>query len=118
MYGSKKEGKTPVVETQIPHLRQLSAVVNNKEALAALRAGQGLAYAYEASRPSSTVFEESLLASKRALQKAHGMLSDGYDGSEELLRIVGTVATLADDLYAETDRKRNPGRKTRLTEAG
>ena len=116
MYGSKKAGKLPVIETQNPHLRQLDAVVADKEAIAALRSGQGLAYAYETSRPSSTVFEESLLASKRDLQKARGLLSIGYDGSDELLRIAGTVAELADDLYNEMERKSNRGKKKRLTE--
>ena len=118
MYGSKKEKTPPVIETQNPHLRQLDAVVSNKEAIAALRSGHDLAYAFEASRPSGTVFEESLLASKRELQKARGMLSTGYDGSEELLRIAGTVATLAEDLYREMDRKRNPSKRKRLTEDG
>ena len=116
MYGSKREGVQPVIETQNPHLRQLDAVVGNKEALSALRGGHDLAYAYEASRPSFTVFEESLLTSKRDLQKARGLLSVGYDGSEELLRIAGTVASLADDLYEEMNRKHNPGKKTRMTE--
>ncbi len=118
LYGSKKEEIRPVVETQNPHLRWLHAVVSSKEAVAALRDGQTLTYAYEASRPSSTVFEESLLASKRELQKAHSMLSTGYSGSEELLRIAGSVASLADDLYEEMERKHNPGKKTRLTEDG
>ena len=118
MYGSKREKTPPVIETQNPHLRQLDAVVSNKEAVAALRSGHDLAYAFEASRPSNTVFEESLLTSKRELQKARGLLSTGYDGSEELLRIAGTVATLAEDLYREMDRKRNPSEKKRLTEDG
>lgn len=117
LYGSKREKILPVIETQNPHLRQLDAVVSNKEALASLRAGNGLSSAFEASRPSSTLFEESLLASKRELQKARGMLSTGYDGSEELLRIAGTVANLADDLYKEMDRKRNP-KKKRIAENG
>ena len=118
MYGSKKEEIPPVIETQNPHLRWLDSVVGNKEAIAALRDGQPLANAYEASRPSSTVFEESLLASKRELQKAHSMLSTGYNGSEELLRIAGSVASLADDLYEEMERKHKPSKKTRLTEDG
>ena len=118
MYGSKKSEKPPVIETQNPHLRWLDTVVSNKEAIAALRDGQPLVYAYEASRPSSTVFEESLLASKRNLEKARGLLSTGYDGSEELLRIAGAVANLADDLYDEMERKHNPSKKTRLTEDG
>ena len=118
MYGSKKEETPPIIERQNPHLRQLNAVLSNREALAALRGGDSLEYAFEASRPSSTVFEESLLASKRSLEKARGLLSTGYDGSEELLRIAGAVANLADDLYDEMERKHNPGKKTRLTEDG
>ena len=116
MYGSKKEKKPPVIESQNPHLRQLDAVVSNRESLAALRGGTGLEVAYETSRPSSSVFEESLLESKRSLQKARGLLSTGYDGSEELLRIAGTVANLADDLYEEMDRRRSPDRRKRLAE--
>ena len=116
MYGSRKAETPPFIETQNPDLRQLDAIVSDKEALAALRDGQSLAYAHETSRPSSTVFEESLLASKRELQKARSMLSTGYDGSEELLRIAGSVAILSDDLYEEMERKHNPSKKTRLTE--
>ena len=118
LYGSKRDKTLPEMETQNPHLRQLDAVVSNKEALAALRGGSGLANAFEASRPSSTLFEESLLASKRELQKARSMLSAGYDGSKELLRIAGTVAVLADDLYEEMNRKSNPGKKKRIAENG
>ena len=118
MYGSKKEKIPPVIETQNPDLRWLDAVVSSKEAVAALRDGQTLTYAYEASRPSSTVFEEALLGSKRELQKARSMLSTGYNGSEELLRIAGSVASLADDLYEEMERKHKPSKKTRLTEDG
>ena len=116
LYGSKREKKLPVVETQNPHLRQLDAVVSNKEALAALRDGSDLAFAFEMSRPSSTVFEESLLSSKRSLQKARGLLTVGYDGSEQLLGIAGTVLDLADDLYAEMNRKRSPRKRRRVGE--
>lgn len=116
LYGNKREDIQPVVRSQNPHLRQLDAVLRSKEAIAALRADEGLAYAYEATFPSSTVFEDSLLASKRHLQKAHSMLSPGYAGSAELLRIAGTVADLAGDLYDEMERKSNPGRKKRITE--
>ena len=117
MYGSKKRIQPPVIETQNPHLRQLEAVVSSREALAALRGGNDLSTAFEISRPSSTVFEESLLASKRHLQKARGMLSTGYDGSSELLRIARTVANLADDLYEEMSRKGDRGHRQRIAEA-
>lgn len=119
IYGSKKDDRPPVVEKQNPHLRQLNAVLENREALATLRDNNGLASAYELTRESSTVFEEALTASKRNLQKARGILSTGYDGSEDLLRIASTVADLADDLYDEMERKCNPRRrKKRISENG
>ena len=116
MYGSKRDEKPPLVERQNPDLRYLESIVADKEAVAALRAGETLRAAYEISRPSPGVFEESLTASRRSLEKAHGKLSAGYDGSEKLLRIAGTVLTIAEDLYKAMERKRTPeSEKTRLT---
>ena len=116
MYGSRKEEKPPLVERQNPDLRYLESVVANKEAIAALRAGETLLTAYEISKPSSGVFEESLTASRRSLEKARSKLSSGYDGSENLLRIAGTVLTIAEDLYNEMERKHAPeDEKKRLT---
>ncbi len=116
LYGNKREQIRPVVQSQNPHLRQLDATLSDRGATANLRRNGDLAYAFESSRPSSNRFEESLLAAREHLQKAHSMLSEGYDGSEELLRTAGTVANLADDLYNEMDRKRNPTRERRITE--
>ena len=118
LYGSKKEQIPPVIETQNPHLRQLNSVLEHREAIAVLRGRHGLATAYEASRPSSTVFERSLLDAKSHLQKARGMLSTGYDGSEELLAIANDVVVLASDLHTEMVRKRNLGMTPRATEGG
>lgn len=106
IYGSKKGDTPPVVKTQNPHLRRLDAVVDNIEALAALRSGVDLDVAYEITRPSSAVFDEALLASKRYLQKAHSVLSTGYDGSEKLLGIAAEITEIAEDLYSEMERKR------------
>ena len=110
LYGSKRERTPPIVQTQNPHLRYLEAVVSNTEARAALRNGASIEAAHELSRPSPNVFEEALVDARQNLQKARGLLSVAYDGSEELLRIAGTVANLADDLYSEMERKQNPGR--------
>jgi len=106
----------PVVESQNPHLRQLDAVLNSREAVAALRGGEDLAAAFELSRPPTAVFEEALLKAKRELQRARAHLTTGYDNSEELLRIAGTVANMADDIYSEMERKQSPKAKARLTE--
>ena len=113
LYGSKKEETRPIVQSQNPDLRRLNDVVANREAVAALRAGTELSYAFEISRPSANVFEESLHAAKRELGKARSMLSTGYDGSPQLLVVAEDVADLAEDLYAEMERKSSPRRRRR-----
>lgn len=117
LYGSKKENRPPLVESQNPDLRRLNAVLNNRQAISALRAGTELVKAFEISRPPTVVFEEALLAAKRELTTARAHLSTGYDKSEALLRIAGSIANMADDVYTEMDRKHNPQKKkVRLTE--
>lgn len=117
LYGSKKENQPPVVESQNPDLRRLNAVVSNRQAVAALRADAELPKAFEISRPPTNVFEEALLTAKRELATARAYLTTGYDGSDDLLRISGSVANMADDLYTEMERKQAPEKKkSRLTE--
>jgi hypothetical protein len=113
LYGNKAENKPPVIESQNPDLRQLSAVVGNREAVAALRSGVALSKSFEISRPPESVFEEALLAAKRELTTARAALSTGYDKSEALLKIAGSIANLADDMYEEMNRKLNPQQKKR-----
>lgn len=112
LYGSKRGEIPPVIQRQNPHLRYLAAIVASRDGLSALRSGHAIDSAYELTRPSASVFEDSLLGAKRSLQKARGLLSIGYDGSADLLREADTVATLADDLYEEMARKSVP-RSTR-----
>jgi hypothetical protein len=117
LYGSKKEKIPPLVESQNPHLRQLNAALGDREATAGLRAGLELSKAFEISQPPGQRFEESLLAAKRELTNARGVMTTGYDNSEALLRIAGSVANLADDLYKDMERKRNElSPKRRLSE--
>jgi hypothetical protein len=106
LYGSKKEKKEAVVRSQNPHLRQLNAVLSSRESLAALRAGVDLSKAFEISRPPAQLFEESLLAAKRDLTTARAYLTTGDNGTDGLLRMAGTVAELAADIYEEMERKR------------
>ena len=113
LYGSKRDDRRPVIRSQNPDLRQLDAVVANREAVAALRAGTELSIAFEVSKPSSTVFEDSLHAAKRDLEKARSLVSTGYDGSDQLLRVADDVAELANDLYSEMYEKNSPRRERR-----
>lgn len=117
LYGSKSEKLPPLVESQNPHLRQLNAVVANREAVSALRAGAPLEKAFEISKPPKIVFEMALLAAKRELITARAYLTTGYDDSDALLRSAGDVADMAEDIYQELKRKRaGSGKKSRVTE--
>jgi len=116
LYGSKKKETPPLIQSQNPDLRQLDAALRSREAVAALRSGSTLSKAFEISRPASSVFEEALIAAKRELSTARAHLTTGYDKSEALLRIAGSIAEVADDIYEEMERKRSPGRKPRMTE--
>ena len=110
MYGSKSEKKPPVIQSQNPDLRWLDAVLANREALATLRQGIELSLAFEITRLSSNLFEDALVAAKQHLEKARGIISTGYDGSKELLRIAAAAADLAYDLHEEMERKGRPKR--------
>lgn len=99
LFGDRTKKQPPVIQSQNPDLKQLDAVLASREAVAALRAGEELSYAFEISRPSGAVLEEALLRAKRELMRASGYVATGYDKSEDLLKIAGSVATLADSVY-------------------
>ena len=106
LYGSKKDKKEPVVQSQNPDLRRLNAVVSNRESLSALRAETGLEKAFEISEPPAVLFEEAMISAKRQLTTARAYLTTGDDGSETMLKLAGTVAAMAADIYDELERKR------------
>lgn len=117
LFGNKQTDQTPVVGKQNPDLKRLNAVLLNREAVSALRGGEDLATAWEISQPSDQVLEDALLAAKRSLLKASSYVSTGYDNSESLLKVAGSVATLADSIYEEMERMRTKGtKKNRITE--
>jgi DNA-binding transcriptional MerR regulator len=120
LYGSKKNDVQPIIKSQNPDLKYLDEVLQSKEATIALKDGEVLSYAHELSRSSDALFEENLLAAKRALQKSRAYLTTGYKGEENILRVAGSVAQLADDLYDEMEKlsreKIKKDKKSRLTE--
>ena len=118
LYGSKRENIRPAVRTQNPDLRNLNEVVSNGEAIAALRDGIELTVAFEKSRPVGTLFEESLYAAKRNLEKSRSLVSTGYDGSDQLLTVADDVAELAADLYEDMYQRNSPRRDRRAARRG
>lgn len=81
-----------------------------------LRAGTDINTAFQLSRPPEVVFEEALLSAKRELSTAQASITDGYLGSEELLRVAGSIAKMGEDLYIAMEQKRSPKKRARLTE--
>jgi hypothetical protein len=111
LYGSKKNNIEPVVQSQNPNLRQLDEILQNNEALNALKNGESIETALELTKPVSNIFEEELYKAKRSLVKAKGLVTEGYDGSDALLKLVESISNIAYDLYKEMERKNNPGIK-------
>ena len=105
LYGSKRKDARPIIRSQNPHLRQLDAVLGNRPAIANLRNTRDLQASFTASRPATNRFEESLVAAMENLRDARAMLSDGYDGSGDLLATAERIVSLATDLQAEMVRK-------------
>jgi hypothetical protein len=116
LYGDKTANQLPSIRTQNPHLRQLNEILLNREAVNVLRDSGSIQEAHEFTRPSLAIFEEALTRAKRELLRAKSHLATGYDKTESLLRMAGTIATTADSIYTEMERMRNPQQKKRLTE--
>jgi hypothetical protein len=106
LFGNKKKEINSVIISQNPDLRYLEAVIKNRESLFALRSGVSLYEAFDISQPKRITFEQNLLEAKRALQKAHSYLTEGFDGKDlPLLKQAASIAKLADDLYLSMENK-------------
>jgi len=121
MFGSKKNEIRSVIVSQNPDLRNLDSVVKSPQAISALKATNDLNVAYEISQPDEYKFAESLNEAKRALYKSLQYSVTGYDGEESGLRVAGSIANMADELYRGMEKKNisKSGKfekKSRLTE--
>lgn len=106
LYGDKSLGLPPIIQSQNPHLRQLSTVLRSKEATESLRAGLPLSVALDVSRGDERLFRDALIQARENLQKARGTLSTGYRGESDLLQLGESVCELAYDLVDEMERKK------------
>jgi hypothetical protein len=112
LFGSKKRNQEPVIRSQNPDLRRLDSILKNKPATIALKDKAPLIVAYEMSQPGEDVFEQSLVAAKQDLQKAHSFVSLGYKGDLEPLNISDDILNLSQDLNLAM-KKKNQEKKTR-----
>lgn len=120
LFGNKKDGKPAVVEKQNPDVRRLDKVLRSEEARRALERGTSLLDAFELADPAKDRLRAHLLDAKSKLQSALGVVSEGFDGEEDIVKTAGTVATLADKVYSELESKYHSaqigGKKGRMTD--
>lgn len=116
LFGRKSEKTLPIIQSQNPDLKHLDEILQHKVATKALKDGESLSYALDLTKSESSLFEDSLLDTKKYLLKAKGLVSTGFDGGESLVRIAGQIANSAEDLYSEMYKKfESKSGKKRLT---
>jgi len=99
IYGSRSQGREPLVRKQNPHLNYLREAIGDEDALAAIRQGGDIQRASEIARGDDVVFRELLVAAKDGLLDVGKFLTLGYRGEQDLLVTAEDIRRLADDLY-------------------
>lgn len=118
LFGSKKNDKEPVIHSQNPDLKVLAQVLTSKEAVMALKTSGRLEEAFDISRDGAEILFENLTKAKMALTQATGKVSF-YKGEQDTLKLSGTIANMADNLYEMMDkihREANGSKKQRISE--
>ena len=105
LYGSKADGKEPVVRSQNPDLNLLREVVSKKNALAGLRSGLSLERAFEIGIGDKRRFRESLTRAKEDLQQAKGTVTTGYAGEQDLHDTIKDILAYAETIKSEMESK-------------
>ena len=113
LYGSKSETTPPLVQSQNPDLRRLSTVIQNKNSLAAVRAGMSLSIAVDVAKGDSAKLREDLVAARRLIQDSRGKVITGYEGDRDLLDVALDIVELANAIYSDMETsRRKPKRRT------
>jgi len=101
IYGSKAQGKEPLVQTQYPDINTLREVVKSPEGISALRAGYGLERAHEISIGDPQRFREAMVRARENLVQANGTVVNGYNGEADLISVSDDIVKLADRVNSE-----------------
>lgn len=120
LFGNKKDGKPAIIEKQNPDVGRLDKVLRSDEACRALERGTSLYDAFILADPAKDRLRAHLLDAKSKLQAALGVVSEGFDGEEDIVKTAGTVANLADKVYDELENKyqsvKTGSKKGRMTD--
>lgn len=96
LYGSRKDNKKPLIESQNPDLKHLGKCLVNSTALARIRAGDTLNVAYgEIDGPR--LFGEALILADSKLERVIELLPK-FDGDKSLLTVAADLLTRAETI--------------------
>ncbi len=88
LYGSKSDDVKPVITSQNPDIKNLSAVLSNSRARALMVARGNLSEAFASVEPKGTRFEAALINAKQEAEKALSQVT-GYDSEDSTLLEIG-----------------------------
>jgi len=114
LYGSKRQKKRPIVQSQNPDLRYLDEVLQSGKGVAALRLDMPLDVCLKLSRGDERLLREALVAAEQALKEARGYMPTGYTGDKETLQTAKVVHKLAMSIKEEMETwHETNGKKTK-----
>lgn len=105
IYGSKEDGKEPVVQSQNPDIKHLGETLASAEGLHILKAGGTLVEAHASTRPADETLSAALIRARSTLREAANSLR-GYDGRDQsLLNIAEDVSETAQTVFDRMKKK-------------
>jgi hypothetical protein len=112
LYGSKSEGKEPIVTSQNPDLNLLRRVVGQPNALAGLRSGLSLYRAHDIAVGDKSRFRWALTRAREELVQASGTVTTGYSGEDDLYQTMTDILLVGGGLRETMEKKRAKAIKT------
>jgi len=110
IYGSRKDDRTPVIQSQNPDIRRLGEVLAHAEGRHVLETKHDLDAAYASTESVDTRFIEALIKARDNIRDAAGLLR-AYDGQDQsLLDIAEDIKEVGDTVH---DRMRKKWRSAR-----
>lgn len=105
LYGSKQQGKQPIIRSQNPDLRTLDEVVRTERGISSLRAGLPLDTSLKASRGDERLLKDAMWFAEWNLREAAGLVVTGYHGEPELLSTASKIKLLSESIYTSMEEK-------------
>jgi len=113
LFGSKKQGKQPLIKSQNPDLGHLAEALQTERGRDALTSGLPLDLAYDASIGDDRQFREALIQAKIHLEQASGKVHTGFDIKSDQLATAKSIFSLADSLLISMEKMQSKARRGR-----